>query len=263
MKISSRLIGLSVCTVVVVTGLSVTLAGELRSVSLGYNTLLQGPVRDAETARKIQVGFKKEVQEWKDILLRGHNPDDLTKYTRQFHAQQVEVETEAQTLARTVENPATKRLVDAFLTAHEALSKQYQTGYEVYVNGKFDFKAADKLVRGLDRPPTDLFDQVVMQLNTQVADGVAAQQADSIRRRNTSLIVASALLFLIAVVGFTVVRGVLTRLGQLKLVSDRLAKGDMQGLSIDTTGSDEIGEFGQSLKGGAAAFRELLAMASA
>ncbi len=63
--------------------------------------------------------------------------------------------------------------------------------------------------------------------------------------------------------GFTVVRGVLTRLGQLKLVSDRLAKGDMQGLSIDTTGSDEIGEFGQSLKGVAAAFRELLAMASA
>jgi hypothetical protein len=54
----------------------------------------------------------------------------------------------------------------------------------------------------------------------------------------------------------------LTRLGQLKEVSDRLAMADIQGLSIDISGDDEVGEFGQSLKGVAAAIRELLGTAT-
>jgi hypothetical protein len=28
--------------------------------------------------RVSQVDFKKQVQEWKDILLRGHNPEDTS-----------------------------------------------------------------------------------------------------------------------------------------------------------------------------------------
>ena len=42
-------------------------------------------------ARTIQVSFKKQVQEWKDILLRGRNPEDLEKYRRNFNRQEHEV----------------------------------------------------------------------------------------------------------------------------------------------------------------------------
>lgn len=176
MKISSKLIGLSLGTVVVVGGLAATLVGELKSVSAGYNSLLQGPVREAEAARIAQVDFKKQVQEWKDILLRGHNPDDLAKYTRQFHEEEAKVNVEAQALADSVSDPAARQLLRDFLTADDALSQKYQAAYDVYVNGKFDFKAADKLVRGQDRPPTDLFDEVVTQLNARVVAEVAANR---------------------------------------------------------------------------------------
>jgi methyl-accepting chemotaxis protein len=262
MNISTKLVGLSLGTVVVVGGLAATLVGELKSLSASYNDLLQGPVREAEAARVTQVDFKKQVQEWKDILLRGQNPDDLVKYAKQFHEQEAKVKAEAQTLAGTVRDPAAKQSLNDFLTADDTLSKKYQIAYDVYVTEKFDFKAADRIVRGQDRAPTDLFDKVVAQLNGRVAAQAAAQQAEAIRQRNTALIVSGALLVLISVVGFIVVRGVLTRLGRLRAVSDRLAKADVQGLSIDISGNDEIGEFGESLKSVAAAIRELLGAAS-
>jgi methyl-accepting chemotaxis protein len=262
MRISSKLVGLSLGTVVVVAGLAITLVGELKAVSTGYNNLLQGPVREAEAARVAQVDFKKQVQEWKDILLRGHNPDDLEKYTRQFHAQEAKVKAEAQTLSGLVDDPVAKQLLGDFLVADETLSAKYQAAYDVYLKGKFDFKAADKLVRGQDRPPTDLFDKVVVQLNTQLANSVAAQQAAAVRQRNMALAISCMLLALISLTGFIVVRSVLTRLGRLKAISDRLAKAEIDGLSIDISGKDEVGEFGNSLKGVAAAIRELLGIAS-
>jgi methyl-accepting chemotaxis protein len=258
MNISTKLIGLSLGTAVVFGGLAATLVGELKSMSASYNELLQGSVREAEVARVTQVDFKKQVQEWKDILLRGQNPDDLAKYAKQFHEQEAKVMAEAQTLAGTVEDPAAKQLLNDFLTADDTLSRKFQTAYDVYVNEKFDFKAADKIVRGQDRPPTDLFDKVVAQLNARVAAQVAAQQAEVIRQRNTALIVSGALLVLISLMGIIVVRGVLMRLDRLKAVSGRLARADVQGLSIDISGKDEIGEFGESLKSVAAAIRELL-----
>jgi methyl-accepting chemotaxis protein len=261
-KISTKLIGLSIGSVVVVVGLAITLVGELRSVTAGYNQVLDGSVKQAEAARKTQVDFKKQVQEWKDILLRGHNADDLARYTRQFHDQEAMVKDEARSLSGSVEDPATKQSVIDFLATDETLSAKYQAAYDVFLKDKFDFKAADNLVRGQDRAPTDLFDKVVAQLNARVIFMVAAQQAKAIRQRNLALTMAVALLLLVAVAGFIVISGVLKRLGRLKAVSDRLANADVEGLSIDISGNDEVGQFGQSLRGVAAAIEELLVVAA-
>ena len=262
MKISSKLLGLSLGTVVVVAGLSATLVGELQSLSAGYNDLLNGPVNQAELARMTQVDFKKQVQEWKDILLRGQNAVDLAAYTSQFHSQEAKVKSESKVLADSVQDPTTRQLLNQFLIADDKLSRNYQAAYDVYVKSNFDFKAADKLVRGQDRPPTDLFDKVVLNLNAQVASQAIAQQERAIQQRNLALTVSGVLLGLICLAGVIIVRGVLTRLRQLRAVSDRLARADIKGLSIDISGKDEIGDFGQSLQGVAAAFRELLGTAS-
>ena len=247
---------------VIVGGLVTLLIVELKSETTRYNNILQGPVQDADAARRIQLDFKKQVQEWKDILLRGHNPDDLAKYTRQFHEQEGNVKTETQTMAGTVQDPAIKLLPNDFLAADDKLSASYQSAYCVYVKEKFDFKSADKLVRGQDRPPTDLFDKVVAELNARVVTLTAAQHAATLRQLKILLIVVGALLVLDSYVYCSVLLGVLRRLAQLKGVSDRLARADTEGLSIDISGNDEIGEIGESMKGVAAAIEELLAIPS-
>ena len=262
MKISTKIIGLAAVCTVVVSGLVLSLVGEISTTSNTYNSLLQGEVRQAAEARAIQVDFKKQVQEWKDILLRGHNANDLKTYTAQFRAQEANVKAEAKELSGEVTDPLTRQLLVDFLAADDTLSTKYDAAYAAYVNGKFDFKAADKLVRGQDRPPTDLFDNVVSRLTARAEERAAARQAEAIQQRNTALLLAGASLFVVGIFYFIVMRGVLARLGRLKAVSDRLARAEIDGLSIDISGNDEVGEFGQSLKGVAAAIEELMAVSA-
>src|SRR6266481_1833032 len=63
----------------------------LASLVTSYDQILAREVRQQDTARRAQVTFKKQIQEWKDILLRGYDPEMLVKYTDQYHAREKEV----------------------------------------------------------------------------------------------------------------------------------------------------------------------------
>src|SRR5512135_706839 len=53
---------------------------------------------DERMVRLMQLDFKKQVQEWKDTLLRGSDPASLEKYWGNFQAQERQVQETAQTL---------------------------------------------------------------------------------------------------------------------------------------------------------------------
>ena len=263
MKIATKLGLLFAGMILVFVLLGATLLFQMRGVSNGYDALLASPVHDIDAARMVQVNFKKEVQEWKDTLLRGHNPADLAKYGKQFHQQEAAVRSGAVALAKTVQDTQSHDLLTRFIAADDVMSAKYARAYDVYVAGNADFKAADALVRGQDRAPTDLFDQVVARLESRVQSTVAAQQASVRTNQTIALGVSSGLLFLLGALGFLTVRSIVGRLAVLRAVSDRLSKADVAGLSIDISGKDEIGEFGESMKGVHAAIEELLHIADA
>lgn len=258
MKISTKLALFYVSVLAVFVLLSVGLVSVLRSVTSGYDAVLRAPVHQIEEARVVQVNFKKQVQEWKDVLLRGHDPKDLDTYSTQFHDQEQRVRTGAAALLDQVNDPEAARLLEQFLAAHQALSQKYQQAYEAYVTGHADFKAADRIVRGQDRAPTDLFDKVVARLQTVVQDSIQSQTEAARRARNRALALAAALLAAIGMAGFILVRDIVGRLSRLRAVSDRLALADISGLTIDINGNDEIAAFGKSMKGVHAAIEELL-----
>ena len=74
--------------------------------------------------------------------------------------------------------------------------------------------------------------------------------------------IAGMLLLVLAGAGLAIVHSILGRLGRLKAVSDRLAQADIDGLAVDITGRDEVGAFGESMKGVLAAVEELTALAN-
>ena len=263
MKITTKLGMLFAGMIIVFVLLGVTLLTQMKLVSNGYDALLASPVRDIDAARVVQVNFKKEVQEWKDTLLRGHNPNDLAKYSKQFLERQAAVRDGAVALSKTVEDAEAHKLLVAFIAADDVMNAKYQHAYDVFVAGNADFKAADALVRGQDRAPTDLFDKVVERLETRVTTTVAAQQLSVRRNQSLAMGVAAGLLFGLGLVGFLTVRSIVQRLAALRAVSQKLDNADVEGLSIDISGRDEIGEFGQSMKGVHAAIEELLHVAQA
>ena len=261
MRITNKLGLLFAGMIAVFILLAGILLTQLRTVSAGYDSVLASPVHDMDAARIVQINFKKEVQEWKDTLLRGHTEADQKKYWSQFEDKEKQVRAGAVSLAGTVEDDEARTLLRRFILADDAMSAKYHQAYGVYVAGNADFKAADHLVRGQDRAPTDLFDQVVDRLQARVEATVAAQQASVHRNQTMALVISGGLLALLGGLGFLTVRSIVRRLASLRALSDRLAKADIEGLSVDISGKDEIGEFGESMKGVHAAIEELLHMA--
>jgi methyl-accepting chemotaxis protein len=257
MKISLKLTLFLAGVVVLFVGLADALIGQTRALVASYDELLKTSVKQADLARVTQVDFKKQVQEWKDILLRGHNPEDLAKYSKQFREAEAKVSANSVALSKQLQDPAAIQLLAEFVVRHDALGKKYQEAYHTYVGGGFDFKAADKIVRGMDRQPTNLFDQVVARLAAQAEQSVKAQREVAAHKQILALAIAGGYLLLLTVAGLLVVHNVTSRLGCLKLISDKLAQGEIAGLAIDIGGNDEVGEFGQSLKGVHAAIEEL------
>ena len=101
MKISLKLTLFLAGVVVLFVGLADALIGQTRALVASYDELLKTSVKQADLARITQVDFKKQVQEWKDILLRGHNPEDLAKYSKQFREAEARVSVNSVTLSRT------------------------------------------------------------------------------------------------------------------------------------------------------------------
>ena len=257
MKISLKLTLFLAGVVVLFVGLADALIGQTRSVVESYDELLKTSVKQADLSRVAQVDFKKQVQEWKDILLRGNNSQDLAKYTKLFREAETRVHENVAVLRQQIQDPAAIQLLTEFVVRHEVLGRKYQEAYDVYVGGGFDFKAADKIVRGMDRQPTDLFDHLVARLAAQAESSVKAQREAAAGKQMLALAIVGGCLLVLTVGGLLVVFNVTSRLACLKLISDRLAKGELAGLTIDIGGEDEVGEFGRSLRGVYAAIEDL------
>jgi hypothetical protein len=136
-----------------------------------------------DEVRQGQVDFKKQVQEWKDTLLRGANAADYAQYWSAFEAQDQAVTTTLQTARDSfaaLELPTDE--LDQFLAEHAKLDGQYRQAIQSYRAGDpASVTAVDRQVRGMDRPPTDLLDAYVTRLagifKTRLADLNQASQA--------------------------------------------------------------------------------------
>jgi methyl-accepting chemotaxis protein len=144
MKISLKLTLFLAGVAVLFVGLEDALFGETRSMAAGYDELMNTPIRQADLARVAQVDFKKQVQEWKDILLRGHDAEDLATYTRLFRDAETRVHENAFALSQQIRDATARQLMADFVVAHEALGKKYQEAYDVFVAGGFDFKGLSR-----------------------------------------------------------------------------------------------------------------------
>jgi methyl-accepting chemotaxis protein len=207
-----------------------------------YQKLLKGPLEASRLIDETNVEFKTQVQEWKNVLLRGKNPDDLAKYWRSFETQEGKVQDLLDTLAQlSKQNTALASQVSALREEHRNLATAYRTGRDAYIAAGHDPVAGDKAVKGIDRATSEQLSALVGELRES-----ALRNADEISAAADKAVIVGALIMLAA--------GALIALFSLWLVNrnlidpirhliDYVAKLSQGNFSerVDTARADELG----------------------
>src|SRR5882724_2735936 len=129
----------------------------------------------------VEINFKKQVQEWKDTLLRGKKPEALDKHWTAFQQREGEVRTIADTLSRSIADTEAAQLVAQFLTAHKTMGDAYRRGLQEFKDHDFDSAAGDKAVAGIDRAPTALLGKAKERL-LALAQAAASEAREEAHR---------------------------------------------------------------------------------
>lgn len=228
---------------------SALLAGGLAStflmvrcagISDRYTAIIQGEVAQAQQVRVLQVDFKKQVQAWKDILLRGKDDAALAKYETEFHTESDQVDSVASALGSQVRDEKTREGLAAFNEQHKVLNQQYELALAGFA-GNRDSAQADSAVKGKDRAPTDSLDSVVDRL-TGLAE--ALPKAESAQLHREQMVLIPVLVLLWSALGFWSMlfsRSLGRRLGVCVQFVHSIAQNDLTAETPETGRGDEIG----------------------
>ena len=256
MKIAARLALLGAIFFIALVGVGVGGATALSQANANNLADMQQLALSADaidTARSAQVHFKIQVQEWKNILLRGNDPAQLEKYTASFKKSGAVTRAELDKVNALLAKLGTSTpLVAEALSAHDELQKNYLTALEKYdsANGE-SFKLVDALVKGMDRPPTAKIDQIVGFIQDHAKKLIAASIVSNAEAQRTSnLQISATVVATLAVLGVIMVwlaRSITTPLNEAVAIARIVAAGDLS-TDITVRGSDEIGTLLASLK---------------
>ncbi len=185
--------------------------------------------------------FKQQVQEWKNVLLRGRDAAALEKYWGQFLKMEKDTSESVREARSGSAHDDVRVLLEKFLAAHRTAGELYRKGLESFKESKGDPFAADKLVEGIDRAPT----QILLEAGQKAEDlggkavVTSVQSAERAYRLAIAAIVVSMLAALVGLWLF-MRKAVLAPIRDAMEFAERIAQGDLTA-QLRAGGNDEAG----------------------
>ncbi|WP_061241905.1 methyl-accepting chemotaxis protein [Ectopseudomonas composti] len=207
-----------------------------------YRGLLDGPVESSRLIDAANVEFKIQVQEWKNVLLRGQDSANLQRYWSQFEEQERKVQDTLGKLAQVAAaDPALKQQVERLRSEHQALGANYRKGRDAFIAAGADAKAGDAAVKGIDRDASEQMTALVEQLRQNSLSQAEQINANAARTILGGTIVMLCAALVIAVFSLWLVnRNLIIPIRHLIGHVDQLSHGQF-GQRVESTRQDELG----------------------
>ena len=157
--------------------ITLTLAGSVNS----YQSLLERPLASASLINRANLEFKTQVQEWKNVLLRGANNADRSKYWSQFEASEAAVQATLQEISALDIDSAQQAEARQLMQKHQALGSAYRDSLRAFETSGLEPTAGDQAARGIDRDFSEHLSDLALRLNQQ-----AQQQSVQINQAASS-----------------------------------------------------------------------------
>ena len=198
-----------------------------------------------ELAERTEIEFKTQIQEWKNVLIRGNDPKQYDKYASRFDKRSNTVQEQLKTLQEKlkklgIETNEAKHVAEL----HQGLKVKYDAALKKFnKNNPEAGKIVDKLVKGVDRPVGKAFDEMAHHLSAEIDNIVAASDAYAAEvetsTRNTDIVIIVVGSAIGIMLGWLLIRSIVNPLNQVIYATQRLAEGDMT-TRITVSGKSEI-----------------------
>lgn len=146
--LSAVAVGLSVIGITALIVIFI-LNNDLKS----FNEIVDDAITHEREVVELTILFKLQVQEWKNVLLRGHKPENMDKYWGRFQEKHREIQRKGLALSKYMVNDNQRNILSSFLKTHENLFDQYKAGRDAFIRDGYDALSGDAVVSGIDREP--------------------------------------------------------------------------------------------------------------
>ncbi len=235
-----------------------------------YDALLHEELEVRRLALRGQVEFKTQVQEWKNVLLRGSDAAQLEKYRAAFRTSSAAVDAAIDSLRTLAGNDAeATKLAQDFLTAHEEMNTKYEAALADFAaGGGTDVSRADAAVKGQDRAPTEGLTRLADHASARANAVVEASARNAAAQRRLLLLVALVVLGVAMALTWRFVHGLRHALhgivdrvealrtqaiAPLEAAGAALARGDLAASTraemahVAVSGNDEVSQVARSV----------------
>lgn len=236
------LVGSLLLMLVIAISSVLILAKELRN----YRGLIEGPMAAADQVNEANLAFREQVQEWKNILLRGANQADLDRYWRQFQGREADVQRLLEQISLLDVSVDVRAGITTLRASHQQLGEHYRSGLAQFIDSDRDPVAADRSLRGIDRDTGEQMQQLADQLQQLVLSEVERIRGTALRT-----VILGIIILLVSAVAISVFaslllsRRLVTPITGLVRHIGELAQGRFDN-PITTTREDELGALARS-----------------
>ena len=258
-SLRAQLLALLGGSLVLILLIALSCFNSLANSLQAYEHLLHGPIKASQLIDKSNIELKTQVQEWKNLLIRGDDAASVEKYWSAFTNQERQVQTLLGKLSTdTGLSAELKSQVERLRSEHQNLGNAYRAGRDAFVAANHDAKAGDTAVKGMDRATSEQMSALTEQLHALVSS-----QAETINSSADSTILYGTLIMLISVVAISLISlgllssVVLEPINRLLVHLEQLSRGRI-GQRLHNQREDEIGR----LTNAANLLRDFLAEAS-
>ena len=255
LKISAKLmalVGLLLLAVVAVGGFGLYASRAAEERSVANLEIARDMLIGLDAARAAEVSFKIQIQEFKNVLLRGHDQKDYDKYFAAFKERTAVINKRfADARAIMVLHGMETASIDTATKMHGEIIGQYLEGLKKFdVSKPESSQIVDMLVRGKDRPLEGKIDVIISDMQ-KFAEKEGARAAEQTAVESRQVIGYLSMFILLAIaIGITgsvlITRSISGPIGKAVAAAQRVAEGDLT-VEVQTAGSNETGLLLQAL----------------
>ena len=218
----------------------------LHQASLADTARVTAETLTMQSIERAQIAFKTQVQEWKNILLRGQNHKEFEKHLALFSNEEKTVQTLLTSVRdQSVAEGEIRAAVADVLAKHLELGTVYRTALKPMAEGAFDTgHLVDSAVRGKDRPLAQAMDALVTQVEALSAKGRAESEAhaESVYQTVKNILIFGMFVATVVQIGLSVTTGrrINNAISELEKTMEEVSRTWNMKLRVGINGRDEI-----------------------